>query len=77
MNRTILKLAASALIIGTMGAATATEVTPEMLKAAEQAAHSAMAHRNGWRVMRRMPRAASASALCPTEVGLRWLKAPT
>ena len=43
MNRTILKLAASALIIGTMGSATATEVTPKMLKAAEQAAHSAMA----------------------------------
>jgi Flp pilus assembly protein TadD len=43
MNRTILKLAASALIIGTVGAATATEVTPKMLKAAEQAADNALA----------------------------------
>lgn len=43
MNRTILKLAASVLIIGTMGAATATEVTPKMIRAAEQAADNALA----------------------------------
>jgi Flp pilus assembly protein TadD len=43
MNRTILKLAASALIIGTVGAATATEVTPKAIKAAEQAADNALA----------------------------------
>lgn len=42
MNRTILKFAASALIIGTMGAATATEVTPKMIRAAEQAADNAL-----------------------------------
>ena len=43
MNRTILKLAASVLIIGTMGVATATEVTPKMVRAAEQAADNALA----------------------------------
>ncbi len=43
MNRTILKLAASVLIIGTMGVATATEVTPKMIRAAEQAADNALA----------------------------------
>lgn len=43
MKRTILKLAASALIIGTMGIATANEVTPKMLRAAEKAASQAMA----------------------------------
>lgn len=43
MNRTILKLAASGLIIGTMGMATANEVTPKMMKAASKAASQAMA----------------------------------
>jgi len=43
MNRTILKLAASALIVGTMGAATATEVTPKMMRASAKAADQAIA----------------------------------
>lgn len=43
MNRTILKLAAGALIIGSVGMATATAVTPKMLKAATSAANQAMA----------------------------------
>lgn len=43
MKRTILKLAASAFIIGAMGMATANEVTPKMLKAAEKAASQALA----------------------------------
>lgn len=43
MNRTILKLAAGALIIGTVGVATANEVTPRMMKAASKAADQAMA----------------------------------
>lgn len=43
MNRTFLKLAASALIVGTVGMATAGEVTPKMMKAAAKAADQAMA----------------------------------
>lgn len=44
MNRTILKFAASALIVGTVGmAAAANEVTPKMVKAASKAASQAMA----------------------------------
>ncbi|MGE0774731.1 MAG: tetratricopeptide repeat protein [Sphingomonadaceae bacterium] len=43
MNRTFLKLAASALIVGTVGMATAGEVTPKMMKAAAKAADKAMA----------------------------------
>lgn len=43
MKRTILKLAASALIVGAMSMATANEVTPKMMKAAEKAASQAMA----------------------------------
>lgn len=42
MNRTFFKLAASVLIMGTVGMATATEVTPKMLKAATTAANQAM-----------------------------------
>lgn len=42
MNRTFLKLAASALIVGTVGMATAGEVTPKMMKAAAKAADKAM-----------------------------------
>jgi Flp pilus assembly protein TadD len=42
MHRTVLKLAASVLIVGTMGMATANEVTPKMIKAASQAADQAM-----------------------------------
>lgn len=42
MNRTILKLAASALIVGAVGVATANEVTPKMIKAASKAADRAM-----------------------------------
>lgn len=43
MNRTILKLAASALIVGTVGTATATEVTPKMMRASAKAADQAIA----------------------------------
>lgn len=43
MNLTILKLAASALVVGTVGMATANEVTPKMMKAASKAADQAMA----------------------------------
>lgn len=43
MNRTILKIAASALIVGTVGMAAANEVSPKMMKAAAQAADQAMA----------------------------------
>jgi len=43
MNRTVLKLAASVLIVGTVGMAAANEVTPKMIKAASKAASQAMA----------------------------------
>jgi Flp pilus assembly protein TadD len=43
MKRTFLKLAASALMVGSVGMATAGEVTPKMMKAAAKAADQAMA----------------------------------